>query len=65
MVKVGESKIPGCVTIHKMYGSSSYSVEEMSRFIDSIIQECIALDIDVYPQEKIEKLLRKWGGAHG
>ena len=60
MVDIGESKIPGCVVLHKKYGSSSYSVEEMSAFLENIIQECIALDIEYKSQEEIDGLLRQW-----
>lgn len=61
MVEVGESKLPGCATIIKKYGSSSYDVQQMAAFIDSIVQDCIALDIEVRSQEEIESLLRRWG----
>lgn len=60
MVDIGGSKLPGCVTIVKHYGSSSYDVEQMSAFIDAIVQDCIALDIDVKSQEEIEVLLLQW-----
>lgn len=63
MVDIGESKIPGCATIHKKYGSSSYSVQEMARFIDIISQDCIALDIELKSEEEVESLLKRWGGA--
>ena len=61
MVDLGDSKIPGCVVLHKRYGSSSYDVDQMRSFIDNIIQECIALDIEFKPQEEIEVLLKRWG----
>ena len=61
MVDIGDSKIPGCVVLHKRYGSSSYDVDQMRQFIDNIIQECIALDIEYKPQEEIEMLLKRWG----
>lgn len=63
MVDIGESKIPGCATIHKKYGSSSFSVQEMARFIDIIQQDALALDVPIKPQEEIDSLLRQWGGA--
>ena len=65
LVDIGESKIEGCVTLHKKYGSSSFDTKEMSAFIDAIIQDCIALDIEVRPQEEIDSLLDQWGGGHG
>lgn len=63
MVDIGESKIPGCATIHKKYGSSNYSVREMAAFIDIITQDCMALDIEPKPREEVESLLRQWGEA--
>lgn len=61
MVDIGDSKLPGCVVLHKRYGSSSYTVDEMRQFIEAIIQECVALDIPYKSNEEIEGLLRKWG----
>ena len=65
LVDIGESKIKGCVTLHKKYGSSSFDTQEMSAFIDAIIQDCIALDIEVRPQEEIDSLLSQWEEKHG
>ena len=60
MVDVEDSKLPGCVVLHKKYGSSDYSVELMSALIEAIIQDCEALDIPTKTQEEIEKLLIQW-----
>ena len=60
MVNIGESKIPGCATVEKIYGSSDYTVEQMSALIDAIVQDCDALDIETKTQEEIEKLLHEW-----
>ena len=60
MVNIGESKIPGCATVEKIYGSSDYTVEQMSALIDAIVQDCDALDIETKTQEEIEKLLHNW-----
>ena len=60
MVDIGESRIPGCVVVHKKYGSSDYTVEQMSALIDAIVQDCMALDIETKSQEEIEKLLIQW-----
>ena len=65
MVEIGESKLPGCATIHKKYGSSSYDTAQMARFIDGIIQDCIALDIEYRPPEEIDSLLAQWGERDG
>ena len=63
MVDIGKSKIPGCVTVHKKFGSSDYDVEQMAAFIDAIIQDCNALDIETKTQEQIETLLLQWRKA--
>lgn len=60
MVDISDSKIPGCVVLHKKYGSSSFTKQQMSDFISGIIQECISLDIEYKPQEEIERLLMRW-----
>lgn len=65
MVEVGDSKLPGCATIHKKYGSSSYDRAQMARFIDAIIQDCIALGIEYRTPEEIDSLLSQWGDANG
>lgn len=65
MVQIGESKIPGCATIIKKYGSSSFSVQQMQAFIEAIIQDCIALDIEYKTPEEIDSLLAQWGAYDG
>ena len=60
MVDIGESRIPGCAVVHKKYGSSDYTVEQMSALIDAIVQDCEALDIPTKTQEEIERLLIQW-----
>lgn len=60
MVDIGESKIPGCATVIKIFGSSDYDTEQMSALIDAIVQDCDALDIETKTQEEIEVLLRDW-----
>lgn len=60
MVDVGDSKLPGCVVLHKKYGSSSFSVSQMSKFIDVITEQCRELGIDTKTPEEIESLLKGW-----
>lgn len=62
MVDIGESKIPDCVVIFKHYGSSSFDSQEMGKFIDSIIEDCRDLHIEVKPKEYIDSLLEEWDG---
>ena len=60
MVDVGESKIPGCVVLHKKYGSSSFTREQMSAFIDIICDACRELEIETRSQEEIDSLVGSW-----
>lgn len=60
MVDIGDSKIPGCIVLHKKYGSSSFNQEQMSAFIDILVDACRELEIETRPQEEINSLLRSW-----
>jgi len=64
-VEIGESKLPGCATVKKIYGSSDFDTRQMADFLDYIIQDCAALDIETRPQEEIDSLLEQWEGRHG
>ena len=65
MVQIGESKLPGCATIVKKYGSSSFTVEQMTAFIELIIQDCMSQGIEYKTPEEINSLLRQWEDADG
>lgn len=54
------SKIKGCRNVFLYYGSSVFSVDEMSRLISIIQEDCRALNIEVKSQEEINSLLREW-----
>lgn len=60
LVEIGESKIDGCATIKKFYGSSNYNVKQMARFIDVIVQDCNELGIETRSEEDIKSLLEEW-----
>lgn len=60
MVDVGESKIPGCVILHKKYGSSSFDSAQMSAFIDIIMEQCRELGIETRSEEEIQSILKEW-----
>ena len=47
-------------SIAAYYGSSSYSTREMNRFIDEIVDECKALNIETMNGEDLTSLLSKW-----
>lgn len=65
LVDVGDSRLPGCATLHKHYGSSDYDTTEMARLIDAIVQDCQALDIETRTPEELDSLLNQWEGRHG
>ena len=56
------SKLDGCTNVLLYYGSSCYTVEQMSRFIEYIQQACAEYNIEVKPQEEIDSLLNSWEG---
>lgn len=49
-----------CVRVNCYYGSSSYDTKEMSRLVDSLVQEAQVLGIETRPQEEIESMLKEW-----
>lgn len=56
------SKLDGCTNVVLYYGSSTYDVEQMSRLIENIVQDCNALGIETKSQAEIDSLLSSWGG---
>lgn len=56
----GQSSVEGCRTIFAYYGSSVFDTAQMSRLIDSLIQDCKALDIETLPPEKLALLKEEW-----
>ena len=61
LTQVVDSKLPGTKKVFAYYGSSTYNTQEMSRLIESIIQDCMALGIETLPPEVLESLLTQWG----
>lgn len=61
VTEVIPSKLRGCENVFLYYGSSVFDTKEMSRLIDLITQDCMALGIELKPQEEINSLLREWG----
>lgn len=49
------------VTVRAYYGSSRYSVRQMSRLIDNLIQDCRAVGIDTLTPAERDLLLSDWG----
>lgn len=51
------------VKVRCYYGSSTYNTRQMSRLIDSVMQDCAAVGIDTRPPEEIALLKQEWQGA--
>ena len=54
------SKIPGCTNVWLYYGSSVYDTAQMSRLIDSLVQDAEALGIPTITPKEAERLLNNW-----
>ena len=68
-VETMDSKLDGCTNVILYYGSSVFSTEQMSRLIDSLVQDAEALGIPTVSPEEEERMLQRWGkkkeGRHG
>jgi hypothetical protein len=58
---MGESKIDGYTNVISYYGSSTYTVSEMSVLLNDIVQECKSLEIETANPQEIQSLLLEWG----
>lgn len=60
--ELGEVKINGTTGIQLQcyFGSSTFTQQEMSRFINGIKNECRDLDIPTPDDEEIENLIKEW-----
>ena len=59
---MGKSKLPGYRNLMCYYGSSVYNTKQMSDLIETLVQDCKALDIDVMTERERSLLLEEWGG---
>lgn len=60
-VDMGKSKVNGYRNLRAYYGSSTYSSSQMAQLIDTLLQDCRALDIEVKSEEEIASILGAWG----
>lgn len=51
------------VIIRAYYGSSTYNTKQMSRLIDSVVEDCKALGIETLPPEKLAAMKEDWKRA--
>ena len=59
-VDMGKSKLQGFRNLRAYYGSSTFSVQQMQVFIDNLVQDCKALNIEVKSEEEIASLMGAW-----
>ena len=59
-VDMGKSKLDGYRNLRAYYGSSTYSVTQMSQLIDNLVQDCKALDIETMTPDKLALLMEGW-----
>lgn len=60
VIDKGESNVKGCRTVFAYYGSSVFDTAQMSRLIDSIVQDCKALGIETLTPDKLSLLKEEW-----
>lgn len=49
--------------IRAYYGSSRYNTKQMSRLIDSVVEDCKAQDIETLSERELSLLKEEWGRA--
>lgn len=60
IVVADDSKIPGYKLVLAYNGSSTYDTKQMSRLIDSLVQDANALGIDIMNERERSLLLDAW-----
>lgn len=58
---VDDSKIPGYKLVFAYHGSSTYDTAQMSRLIESLIQDAQAVGIETLSEREKSLLLEDWG----
>lgn len=57
----GPAKTEGYTIIRAYHGSSVYTVDEMRRLIDALVDECNQLNISLENNDYINSLINEWG----
>lgn len=57
----GPAKTEGYTIIRAYHGSSVYTVDEMRRLIDALIDECNQLNIPIESNDYVNSLIQEWG----
>ena len=48
------------VVVRAYYGSSTYNTRQMSRLIDSVVEDCKAVGVETLPPEKLTAMKEDW-----
>ena len=56
----GTSKLQGCTNIIFYAGSSTFDTAQMSRLIDSIVEDCKAVGIETMTPEELSRIKEEW-----
>jgi hypothetical protein len=51
------------VIVRYYYGTSTYNTKQMSRLIDSVVEDCKAVGIETLPPDKLEIMKEEWHGC--
>lgn len=51
------SKLEGCENVRLYYGSSTFDTATMSRMIDHLVRDCMAVGVETMPPEELASLL--------
>lgn len=51
------------LVIRAYYGSSTYNTKQMSRLLDSVVEECKAQDIETLSERELSLMKEEWGNA--
>lgn len=57
----GPAKTEGYTIVRAYHGSSVYTVDEMRRLIDALVDECNQLNIPLENNDYINSLINEWG----
>ena len=59
-VETMPSQLPECINLILYCGSSVYDTEQMSRLIDSLVQDCQALEIETLSPNRLSAMMGMW-----
>jgi hypothetical protein len=48
------------VVVRAYYGSSTYNTRQMSRLIDSVVEDCKAVGVETLPPDRLESMKEDW-----